>query len=277
MVNEKYYKEIEARKGLFSFNFKELWVYRELLYFFSWRDLKVLYKQTLIGVSWAVLQPLVTMVIFSVLFGQLAKIDSNGIPYPVFVFTGLLFWNFYSSSLSAISNSISSSEGIIKKIYFPRLILPISPLVTNTVNFLIATAIYIILIFYYNYSITPLSILVFFIVYIMSVLSALGPGLFFAAVNVKFRDVRFALPFLIRTLLYLTPVIYPVSLFSGNYKYLLAINPLSSFIQLMRDVMFGTNQVDALMIAISIASTIVMLIGGLIYFNRNETKFADQI
>lgn len=181
----------------------ELWQYRELLFFFTWRDLKVRYKQTLIGALWAIFQPFITMVIFSVFFGQLIKVPSDGVPYPIFVYVGLLFWQFFSSALSETSNTLISNQAIITKVYFPRLILPISSVLTKLVDFFIASLILIGLMFYYGYMPHLAGFLLIPLLLLISFMAAVGGGLFLAAINVKYRDVRYALPFFIQILLFL--------------------------------------------------------------------------
>ncbi|MEK9177929.1 MAG: ABC transporter permease, partial [Patescibacteria group bacterium] len=193
-------------KKLFHFSdLKEIWQYKELLYFFTWRDLKVRYKQTAIGVAWAILQPFMTMVVFSVFFGGLAKIPSDGVPYPIFVYVGLLFWQFFSSALSDTSMTLISNQTIITKVYFPRLILPISSVLTKLVDFAIAAGILVGLMFYYGYMPHLTGFLLIPLLLIITFMASVGGGLFLAAINVKYRDVRYALPFFIQILMFITP------------------------------------------------------------------------
>lgn len=276
-MNSEEFRTIKPKRNLFSLNLKELVHYKDLLMFLFLRDIKVMYKQTILGFAWAILQPVMTMIVFSVLFGNLAKIDSNGVPYPIFVFSGLIFWNLFSGSLNSVGMSILSFEKMIRKIYFPRIIIPISSISSHIVNFFIAFLIFIAFSIYYKYSINLEFVMIVIVSFVVSILSALGPGLFLSVVNVKYRDIKFVLPFFIQILLYLTPVIYPVSLLSGDWKYVLALNPMSSFIQLLRDSLFGTNQVDLQMILISLFSMTVFLIIGVIFFNKGEIEFSDQI
>src|SRR3989344_6585963 len=224
---------IKPQKILGLKDIKELWNYRELLYFFSWRDIKVRYKQTAIGISWAILQPFATMVVFSIFFGKLAHIPSDGVPYPIFVYTGLLFWQFFSDALSETSNSLVANKAIITKVYFPRLILPISSVITKFIDFIIASIILIGLMLYYGYAPHISRLLILPLLLILTFMAAIGLGLFLFAANVKYRDVRYALPFLIQMLLFLTPVIYPASI-AGKYSWVLALNPMMGVIQSAR-------------------------------------------
>lgn len=264
-------------KKTFSFkDLRELWDYRELLYFFSWRDIKVRYKQTTIGIAWAVFQPLITMVIFSVFFGRLAEIPSDGVPYPIFVFIGLLFWQFFSGSLSDTSNSLVSNQAIVTKVYFPRLILPISAVIVKMVDFLIASVILIGLMIYYHFTPTLLGIAVFPILLIITFMASIGFGLFLASINVKYRDVRYVLPFFIQILMYLTPVIYPASI-AGKYSWILALNPMTGVIQTARTALLGTTPINWLLVTISFVATVIVMLVGIYTFKKTERYFADII
>jgi len=262
-------------KKTFSLNdFRELWHYRELLYFFTWRDLKVRYKQTLIGATWAILQPFVTMVVFTVFFGKLAGIPSDGVPYPIFVYVGLLFWQFFSSSLSDTSNVLISNQSIITKVYFPRLILPIASVITKLVDFAIASLILVGLMIYYGYMPHIIGFLLIPLLLIITFMASVGGGLCLASINVKYRDVRYALPFFIQILLFLTPVIYPASI-AGKYSRLLALNPMTGVIQAARAALLGTTPVNWLLLAISFVSCLILLMIGIVYFKKVERFFAD--
>lgn len=264
-------------KKVFSFeDIKEVWRYKELLYFFTWRDFKVRYKQTAIGILWAIFQPFMTMVVFSIFFGGLLKVASDGVPYPIFVYTGLLFWQFFSSALSDTSNVLIGNQSIITKVYFPRLILPLSSVATKFVDFAIASVILGGMMVYYGFTPHLMSIIVIPILLVITFMAAVGGGLFLAAVNVKYRDVRFVLPFFIQLLLFLTPVIYPASI-AGKYSWLLAFNPMMGVIQSARAVLLGTAQVNWTLIAISFAACAILLVIGTIYFKKVERYFADVI
>lgn len=267
---------IRPKKALSLDDFREIWAYKELLYFFTWRDFKVRYKQTFIGVLWAVFQPFMTMVVFSVFFGALLKVPSDNVPYPIFVYTGLLFWQFFSSALSETSGVLISNQSIITKVYFPRLILPLSSVATKFVDFAIAAAILGSMMVYYGYTPELMSIIVIPILLIITFMAAVGGGLFLAAMNVKYRDVRFILPFFIQLLLFVTPVIYPASI-AGKYSWILAFNPMTGVIQNARAVLLGTAPVNWTLIGISFAACATLLIIGTIYFKKVERYFADVI
>lgn len=255
---------------------KELWDYRELLYFFSWRDLKVRYKQTAVGVLWAILQPFITMVVFSFFFGTLAKIPSDNVPYPVFVYVGLLFWQFFSDALGETSNALLGNKAIITKVYFPRLILPISSVVTKFVDFAIASCILVGLMFYYGYVPHMAGLLILPLLLALTFMAAIGLGFFLSALNVKYRDVRYALPFFIQILLFVTPVIYPASI-AGQYSKFLALNPMMGIIQGARAALLGTTPLNWTLIGISFLACAVMLLIGIAYFKKTERYFADVI
>ena len=264
-------------KKTFSFNdLKELWKYKELLYFLTWRDLKVRYKQTFVGAGWAIFQPFVTMVVFTIFFSKLANIPSNGVPYPIFVYTGLLFWQFFSSALGDTSNCLISNKSIITKVYFPRLILPLSSVLTKLVDFGISAVILIFLMFYYGFVPRLESIFVIPIVLEISFMASVGLGLTLAAINVKYRDVRYALPFFIQMLLFVTPVIYPASI-AGKYSWLLALNPMTGAIQSARASLLGTTPINWVLIGISFISCAVLLLIGIYVFKKVERYFADII
>lgn len=267
---------IRPKKTLSLEDFREVWRYKELLYFFSWRDLKVRYKQTAIGVLWSVFQPFVTMVVFSIFFGTLLNAPSDGVPYPIFIYTGLLFWQFFSAALSETSSVLIANQSIITKVYFPRLILPISAVMTKLVDFSISAVILMGMMAYYGYMPRVSGFLLIPLLLSITFMAAVGGGLFLAAVNVKYRDVRFVLPFFIQLLLFLTPVIYPASV-AGKYSWILAINPMTGVIQNARAALLGTAQINWLLIAISFAACFVLLSVGVIYFKQVERYFADVV
>ncbi len=267
---------IKPKKTLSFTDFREFWQYRELLLFFAWRDLKVRYKQTAIGVSWALFQPFITMVVFSVFFGGLAKMPSDGIPYPIFVFVGLIMWQFFSTSLSDASNSLINNQQIITKVYFPRIILPASTILVKFVDFFIASIILIGLMIYYHYTPNLAGLLIIPLLLFISFLAALGGGLLLAAINVKYRDVRYALPFFIQILLFLTPVIYPPSI-AGKYSWILAINPMTGVIKAARSALLGGAPINWTLLGISSVACLLLLIIGFVYFKKTEKYFADII
>lgn len=267
---------IRPPKGWFHLNIRELWQYRELAYFFVWRDIKVRYKQTAIGAMWAVFQPLMAMVVFSIFFGKFAGIPSEGIPYPIFVYSGILFWNYFSFGLTHSSNSMVENGSIIKKIYFPRLIIPISSSLTGLVDFFFAMLVLILLMIYYRY-LPHLGIVLYVpLLLLTTFLTSIGLGCLLASINVKYRDVRYALPFFIQILMFLTPVIYPVSIVGEQYRWLLALNPMASVIETARAVLFGTP-INPALLAISIGMAVFIFIVGIMYFRKTERFFADII
>jgi lipopolysaccharide transport system permease protein len=254
----------------------ELWKYKELLYFFAWRDLKVRYKQTAIGAAWAIFQPFITMVVFSVFFGGLAKIPSDNVPYPIFVYVGLLFWQFFSSALSDTSMTLISNQAIITKVYFPRLILPISSVITKLVDFIIAAIILVGLMFYYGYMPHLTGFLIIPLLLIITFMASVGGGLFLAAINVKYRDIRYALPFFIQILLFVTPVIYPASI-AGKYSFWLALNPMMGVIQNARAALLGTAPINWTLIGISFLACLILMVVGVYVFKKVERYFADIV
>lgn len=264
-------------KKVFSLeDIREVWQYRELLYFLTWRDIKVRYKQTSIGILWAIFQPFITMVIFSIFFGMLLNIPSNNVPYPIFVYTGLIFWQFFSAALTETSNVLIANQAIVTKVYFPRLLLPFSAVMTKFVDFAISAVILFGMMAYYGYAPSPYALIVFPLLLVITFMVSVGGGLVLAAINVKYRDVRYVLPFFIQILLFVTPVIYPASI-AGNYSWILALNPMTGVIQNARAVLLGTAPVNWLLIAISFAVCAILLVIGIISFKKAERYFADTI
>jgi len=268
---------IKAQKGWLRIDFKELWYYRELAYFFVWRDLKIRYKQTVVGALWAIFQPLAAMLIFTLFFGKLAKMPSDGIPYPIFVYVGLLLWNYFSFGLSHSSNSMVSNSNIIQKIYFPRLIIPISSSLIGIVDFIIASVILIAMMFYYRYIPNIAGIVYLPMLLFITFLSSVGLGCFLASINVKYRDVRYVVPFFIQMVMFLTPVIYPISMLGNKYKWLLMMNPMCGVIETARGVIFNKSAVDWILLSVSIAVSVILFIFGVMYFRKTEHFFADII
>jgi lipopolysaccharide transport system permease protein len=264
-------------KKLFGWaDIKEIWRYKELMYFFVWRDLKIRYKQTYVGIGWAVFQPFITMVIFSVFFGGLAKIPSDGVPYPIFVYVGLLFWQFFSGALGDTSNVLIANQSIITKVYFPRLILPIASVFTKLVDFAVATLILIGLMFYYHYTPHLSGLWIIPLLLIITFMASVGLGLFLCSINVKYRDVRYVLPFFVQILLFLTPVIYPASI-AGKYSWILALNPMTGVIQSARAAILGATQINWILVSLSFISTFIFMVFGVYIFKKVERYFADII
>lgn len=258
-----------------SLGLKELWEFRELFYFFTWRDIKVKYKQTAMGVLWAILQPFLLMIVFTFFFSKGLGVSSDNVPYPIFVYSGLLLWNIFSSGLSNASNSMVSNATIIKKIYFPRLIVPMSAILVALFDFIMAFVLYIGLLLYYHQSVDisiigylPLSI-------IITSLTTFGLGAWLAAVNVKYRDFRYVIPFIIQVLLFLTPVIYPVSVIKYPWaQKILSLNPMTGAIELLRSTITHTS-VGTQTVASSIIVSILLFFAGVFYFRKTEYYFAD--
>jgi len=267
--------EIIPPKGLVGLDFRELWRYRDLLYIFIWRDIKVRYKQTAVGVAWAIFQPVLTMIIFSVLFGRLAKLPSDGAPYPIFVFTGLLLWNYFSASLINSSESLISNEAIVKKVYFPRILLPGSTIITPAVDFAISFVVLLALMLYYNFVPSALGLLIVPVLLLIAMISSLGLGLFLSSLNVKYRDVRHIMPFFLQISMYVTPVIYPVTIIPQKFQWIAYLNPMSGVITLARSLLLGSVQVEWILLPISFGVAILLLLFGLVYFRKTERFFAD--
>jgi len=267
---------IKPISGWHALDLAEIWQYRELLYFFTWRDLKVRYKQTAIGVAWAIFQPFLTMVVFTIFFGQFAKIPSEGVPYPIFVYCGLLLWQFFASSLTDISNCMISNQSIVTKVYFPRLLLPMSYILTNFIDFLIASSVLIALMVYYGFVPHLSGLLIFPLLLIITFASSAGLGLLLASINVKYRDVRYVLPYFIQLLLFVSPVIYPASIL-GQYTWLLALNPMAGVISTARAVLFGLTSISWLSLGFSFVTALALFFAGTFSFKRAESYFADIV
>ncbi len=272
---EDYYFEIKPKLS-FSLNLKELIEYKELFYFFTWRDVKVKYKQTALGFLWAILQPLIMMVIFTLFIGKTMNVPSDNMEYPVFAFSGLILWTVFSSGITNAGNSMVANAQIIKKIYFPRLVIPISSILVSVFDFLIAFVVFIVLMVVYHQPVDILSAFIFWpSALFVAVIATFGPGCLLAALNVKYRDFRYVIPFLVQALLFLTPVIYPISIVSNFWlKYALAINPMYAAITLFRMPMMS-SLTDITLLSISLLSGIIFFAIGLTYFRKTEMYFAD--
>lgn len=268
--------EIKPKNKL-TLGISELWKYRELFYFFTWRDIKVKYKQTVLGFLWAIIQPLALTILFQYSLGKIIADNSQlSLPYPIFAFSGLILWNIFSSGISSAGNSMVSNANIIKKIYFPRLIIPISSILVALFDFLMSFAIFIAFLFYYNISINWVTFIIVtpFCLFI-TITATMGIGCWLAALNIKYRDFRYVIPFFIQTLLFLTPVIYPASLIENvALKRILPLNPMNAPIELFRYAL-NSSQLDTTVISISLGSNILLLAIGLFYFRKTESYFAD--
>lgn len=267
---------IGPETGLSSLALRELWEYRELLYFLTWRDIKVRYKQTVLGAAWAIIQPFFLMVVFTLFFGRLARVPSDGIPYPVFVYCALLPWQLFAHSLTESSNSLVANERLITKVYFPRLVIPISAVLGGLIDFSIAFVILLLMMVYYgirpSWAIVTLPAFV-----LLAVVTALGVGLWLSALNVKYRDVRYTINFVIQFWLLATPVAYPSSLIPLRWRALYGLNPMAGVVEGFRWALLGKSEGPGALLAVSIVVVILILIGGLYYFRRMEAEFADVI
>ena len=263
-------------RGWFNLDFKELWAARELLHFFVWRDVKVRYKQTAIGAAWAVLQPFMTMLVFSLFFGTLAKIPSHGLPYPIFYYSALLPWMYFSGALQNATNVVVEQQRVITKVYFPRLVLPLSAVASGLLDFAIAFAVFLAMMVYYRIA-PSLSILLFPCFLLLAVLTALGVGLWLSALNAIYRDVRYVLPFLVQFWMFASPVAYPSSLVPERWRWLYGLNPMAGVIEGFRWSLTGRGQPPNLLLAASSGMVLLLLAGGVAYFQRMEGTIADVV
>ena len=267
---------IKPSKGWVSLKLGELWAYRELLYFFVWRDIKVRYKQTVLGVSWAIIQPLFTMVIFSLFFGRLAGVPSDGIPYPLFSYAALVPWSFFANALTQASNSLLVGSGMLKKVYFPRLTMPIATVFAGVVDFTLAFIVLLGMMLYFGFLPTINVIwLPFFL--LLALITSLGVGLWLSAMNVQFRDVRYTVPFLTQAWLFLTPIAYPSSMLSEPWRTLYGLNPMAGVVEGFRWALLGVDTKPGPMIILSTIVAVTLLISGAFYFRRMEKTFADVV
>jgi lipopolysaccharide transport system permease protein len=267
---------IKARKGLFHLDLKAVWEYRELLYFLVWRELKVRYKQTLIGAGWAILQPLLTMVVFTAVFGTFAQIPSDGLPYSIFAYSGLLPWNLFASSLNRGGTSVVGNADLISKIYFPRLILPLSGVLSPMVDFGISFVILVAMMIWFgvfpNWGVLALPLFL-----LLALLTALAVGLWLSALNVRYRDVGHAIPFLVQLWMFASPIAYPVSLIPEKWRLLYGLNPMAGVIEGFRWALLGQESPDFRVITISSVMVLALLLPGIVYFKYTERTFADVV
>lgn len=267
---------IEPKKGWIPFDFKEFWKYKELLYFLTKRDIQVRYKQTVLGGLWAIIQPFFSMVVFTLFFGRLAKMPSDGIPYPIFVYAGLLPWTYFANALTASGNSLVGNANLITKVYFPRLIIPMSGALAGLLDFFIAFVVLAVMMVYYGFM-PGWAILLFPLLVGLTFLCALAVGMWLSALNVQYRDIRYAIPFIVQLWMFVSPVIYPVSLVSENYRWLLALNPMGGIINAYRASLLGNQPIDWNMLGISTVIILTLFFFGLYYFKRMEQTFADVV
>jgi lipopolysaccharide transport system permease protein len=267
---------IKPSRGWISLNLAALWEYRELLYFLTWRDIKVRYKQTVLGAAWAVIQPFFTMVVFSIFFGKLARVPSDGIPYPIFSYAALVPWTFFANALSQSSNSLVASANLIRKVYFPRLVVPLSSVISGVVDFALAFVVLLGMMLFYGMFPT-VHVVWLPLLLLLALATALGVGLWLSALNVRFRDVRYTVPFLTQFWLFATPIAYPSSLLSEPWRTLYGVNPMVGVVEGFRWALLGTETAPGPIIAVSSLVTAGLLVGGAFYFRRMEKSFADVV
>jgi len=267
---------IEPSRGWVSLRLRALWRSRELLYFLIWRDVKVRYKQTLLGAAWAILQPLLTMVVFSIFFGKLARMPSDGVPYPLFAYVALVPWTFFANGLTLASNSLVANQTLLRKVYFPRLVIPVSAVAAGLIDFGIAFVVLLGLAARYG---VPLTVNMIWLpaLVLLALVTALGVGLWFAALNVLYRDIQYVVPFLVQVWLYATPIVYPSSLVPERWRTLYAINPMVGVVEGFRWALLGTGTAPGPMILVSGIAAVVTLIGGMFFFRRMEKTFSDVV
>jgi lipopolysaccharide transport system permease protein len=267
---------IRPSKGWVGLGLRDLWAYRELLYFLTWRDIKVRYKQTVLGASWAIIQPLFTMLLFTLFFGKLAQLPSDGIPYPIFAYAGLLPWTFFSNAVTNSGNSLVGSSNLITKVYFPRMIIPGAAVGAGLVDFAIAFVVLVGLMIYYGVALTTKLLALPFLL-VLTTLLALGVGMWTSALNVRYRDIRYALPFVIQLWMFASPIIYPASLMPQKWRWVLRLNPLTGIIEGYRSSLLGRTPFDWPSLGISTMITLAILVYSAYSFRRMEKTFADIV
>lgn len=268
---------IEPAHGWLTLPLRELWEYRELLYFLTWRDIKIRYKQTLLGVSWAILQPLLTMVVFNVFFNNFANVPTDNIPYPIFAYTALVPWTFFANGLAQASNSLVGNANLIKKVYFPRIMVPISGILTGLPDFALSFVVLLGMMLFYGYhpSLTSFFWLVFFL--FLALITSLGIGLWLSALNVEYRDIRYIVPFLVQLWMFATPVAYSASKLTEPLRTLYGLNPMVGVVEGFRWVLLDRGDAPGAMVAVSVLVAVVLLVSGTLYFSRMEESFADVV
>jgi homopolymeric O-antigen transport system permease protein len=267
---------IAPRRRWLGLDLREFWAYRELLYFFVWRDIKVRYKQTAIGAAWAVLQPFLAMMVFTLFFGKLAKIPSHGLPYPVFYYCALLPWTYFATSLQNATNVVVEQQRVITKVYFPRVVLPVSAVLSGLVDFAVAFGMMLVLMAYYHIAPTRnLLFLPFFL--LLAVLTALGVGLWLSALNALYRDMRYIVPFLVQFWMFASPVVYPSSLVPQRWRWVYGLNPMAGVIEGFRWALAGQGQPPGALFVASVGAVLIVLIAGLVYYHAMEGTIADVV
>ncbi len=268
---------IKPTTGLAALNLRDLWTFRELVFFMIWRDIKVRYKQTLLGAAWAIIQPVMTMLVFNFLFGSVAKVPTDGIPYPIFSFAGLLPWGLFTTALNTASRSLTSNHNMISKVYFPRLVLPMASVLGGLVDFAIAFVILGGMMVYYQVTPTLDALWAVPVFMLLTIITALGVALWLSAINVQYRDVGYALPFLTQFWLFITPVAYSSKVISDKWQMIYALNPMAGVVNGFRWALLGKGNAPDLLVAISTGIALLVLVSGLIYFRNMERTFADTI
>jgi len=255
---------------------KEIWNFRELFYFFIWRDIKIRYKQTVLGAMWAIIQPFFTMVVFTIFFGNFAKVPSEGVPYPVFSYSALVPWTYFSGALALSGNSLIGNSNLLTKVYFPRFAIPAASVLSGILDFFIASLLLFGIMVYYNIPLS-LGLLLWPILVILLILLALGLGMVFSSLNVKYRDIKYTIPFLIQLGLFVTPIIYPISILPEKYKIFVALNPMTGIIEAFRSTVIPNKHIDMLLLLYSVIVSLLIFLLGLMYFRKMEKEFADLV
>jgi lipopolysaccharide transport system permease protein len=267
---------VEARRRWLALDLGELWAYRDLIYFFVWRDIKVRYKQTVIGAAWSILQPVLTMLVFSLFFGKLAKIPSQGLTYPIFYYSALLPWMYFATAMQGAANVVVEQQRMITKIYFPRVVLPIASVMSGLLDFAISFAVLLVLMAYYR--MVPTSAVIWLPLFtLLAVLTALGIGLWLSALNAMYRDVRFVVPFLVQFWMFASPVVYPTSLVPAKWRWLYGLNPMAGVIEGFRWALTGHGQPPSILLAASSLAVVVLVLSGLVYYHAVEGTIADVV
>jgi len=268
---------IKPSTGLAALNLRDLWVYRELIFFMIWRDIKVRYKQTLLGATWAVIQPVMTMLVFNFIFGSVAKVPTDGIPYPIFSYTALLPWGLFVTALNQASRSLTSNNNMITKVYFPRLVLPIASVLAGLVDFAIAFVIMLGMMWYFNVTPTLSVLWTLPLFLLLAIITALGVALWLSAINVKYRDVNYALPFLTQFWLFITPVAYSANVIAEKWQLVYSLNPMAGVVNGFRWALLGAGNGPDAALWVSVGISVLVLVSGLFYFRNMERTFADTI
>ena len=267
---------VRPTKGWISLQLRDLWRYRELVFFLTWRDISVRYKQTVLGAAWAIIQPFFTMLVFSIFFGNLAKVPSDGLPYPVFTFCALLPWQLFAYSLGEAGNSLVANQNLITKVYFPRVVIPLAATMGGLLDFVIAFGVLLVMMLFYR--ITPTGAVWMLPLFVLlALITALGAGLWLSALNVEYRDVRYTIPFLTQFWMFLTPIAYPSSMVPEQWRALYGINPMVGVVEGFRWALLGKGSPPGVLMGVSVLAALLLLVSGLYYFRRMERTFADKV